>query len=115
MIFLSDGSKCRETRCKSVVGWQREQSDTYLIIASRIQVDDKDICCSGPGLAEEVTLQLFRAFLSTKTEGMGLGLSICRTIVEAHGGKIWVETPVEGGTHFHFTLMHIVSEDHDDG
>lgn len=46
---------------------------------------------------------------------MGLGLSICRTIVEAHGGKIWVETPVEGGTHFHFTLMHIVSEDHDDG
>ncbi|CAH0354009.1 PAS domain S-box protein [Sphingobium sp. CECT 9361] len=73
------------------------------------------IADTGPGLAEEVASQLFQAFLSTKTEGMGLGLSICRTIIEAHGGKIWVDTPVEGGTRFHFTLMHIVSEDRDDG
>jgi two-component system sensor kinase FixL len=73
------------------------------------------IADTGPGLAEEVASQLFQAFLSTKTEGMGLGLSICRTIVEAHGGKIWVDTPPEGGTRFHFTLMHIVSEDRDDG
>jgi two-component system sensor kinase FixL len=73
------------------------------------------IADTGPGLAEEVASQLFQAFLSTKTEGMGLGLSICRTIVEAHGGKIWVDTPAEGGTRFHFTLMHIVSEDRDDG
>jgi two-component system sensor kinase FixL len=73
------------------------------------------IADTGPGLAEEVASQLFQAFLSTKTEGMGLGLSICRTIVEAHGGKIWVDTPPGGGTRFHFTLMHIVSEDRDDG
>lgn len=73
------------------------------------------IADTGPGLAEEVASQLFQAFLSTKIEGMGLGLSICRTIVEAHGGKIWVDTPPEGGTRFHFTLMHIVSEDRDDG
>jgi two-component system sensor kinase FixL len=73
------------------------------------------IADTGPGLAEEVASQLFQAFLSTKTEGMGLGLSICRTIVEAHGGKIWVDTTPEGGTRFHFTLMHIVSEDRDDG
>lgn len=70
---------------------------------------------TGPGLDPEVAAQLFQAFLSTKTEGMGLGLSICRTIVEAHGGKIWVDTPAAGGTHFHFTLMHIVSEDRDAG
>ncbi|WP_278393010.1 PAS domain S-box protein [Sphingobium yanoikuyae] len=73
------------------------------------------IADTGPGLAEEVASQLFQAFLSTKTDGMGLGLSICRTIVEAHGGKIWVDTPPGDGTRFHFTLMHIVSEDGDDG
>ncbi|ETI64550.1 histidine kinase [Sphingobium sp. C100] len=73
------------------------------------------IADTGPGLDAEVAAQLFQAFLSTKAEGMGLGLSICRTIVEAHGGKIWVETPAEGGTRFHFTLMHIVPEDRDVG
>ncbi|BAV63249.1 PAS domain-containing sensor histidine kinase [Sphingobium cloacae] len=73
------------------------------------------IADTGPGLDAEVAAQLFQAFLSTKTEGMGLGLSICRTIVEAHGGKIWVENPPGGGTRFHFTLMHIVSEDRDVG
>jgi len=62
-----------------------------------------------------VAAQLFQAFLSTRSEGMGLGLSICRTIVEAHGGKIWVDTLVEGGTRFHFTLMHIIPEDRNDG
>ncbi|RIA46366.1 PAS/PAC sensor signal transduction histidine kinase [Hephaestia caeni] len=73
------------------------------------------IADTGPGLDPEVAAQLFQAFLSTKTEGMGLGLSICRTIVEAHGGKIWVDTPAEGGTRFHFTLMYIAAEDRDDG
>ncbi|AHE55817.1 PAS domain-containing sensor histidine kinase [Sphingomonas sanxanigenens] len=71
------------------------------------------IADTGPGLAPDVAGQLFQAFLSTKTEGMGLGLSICRTIVEAHGGKIWAESPPEGGTRFHFTLMHIVPEEPD--
>ena len=47
---------------------------------------------------------LFQPFVTTKRKGMGLGLSICRTIVEAHGGKIWVETATAGGTIFHFTL-----------
>lgn len=72
------------------------------------------IADTGPGLAEEIAPHLFQAFLSTKTEGMGLGLSICRTIVEAHGGKIWADSPPSGGTRFHFTLMHICSEERDD-
>ncbi|SFG17795.1 PAS/PAC sensor signal transduction histidine kinase [Novosphingobium sp. CF614] len=59
---------------------------------------------SGPGLAPEVAEQLFQPFTTTKAAGMGLGLSICRTIVEAHGGKIWAEPSRLGGTAFHFTL-----------
>lgn len=60
---------------------------------------------TGPGVAPEVAAQLFTAFVSTKTEGMGLGLSICRTIVEANGGRIWMEPRKDGGTQFHFTLV----------
>jgi two-component system sensor kinase FixL len=59
---------------------------------------------TGPGLAPEIARHLFQPFMTTKRKGMGLGLSICRTIVEAHGGKIWVEDRAGGGTIFRFTL-----------
>ena len=58
----------------------------------------------GPGLTKEVANHLFEPFVSTKRNGMGLGLSICRTIVEAHGGKLRHEPNPEGGTIFRFTL-----------
>lgn len=69
---------------------------------------------TGPGVAPEIADQLFTAFVSTKAEGMGLGLSICRTIVEANGGRIWMESPAAGGTEFHFTLTRAQLEDHHD-
>ncbi len=62
---------------------------------------------TGPGVAAEVAEDLFRAFHSTKAEGMGLGLSICRTIVEANGGRIWLEPRAGGGSCFHFTLVQV--------
>ncbi|MGH1559444.1 ATP-binding protein [Caulobacter segnis] len=46
---------------------------------------------------------------------MGLGLSICRTIIEAHGGRIWVEPGSEGGATFHFTLIHARTEEEHGG
>ncbi|MBI4967550.1 MAG: MASE1 domain-containing protein [Rhodospirillales bacterium] len=58
----------------------------------------------GPGIAPEMRETLFAPFASSKDEGMGLGLSICRTIIEAHGGKLWVEDNAPQGAAFSFTL-----------
>jgi two-component system sensor kinase FixL len=60
---------------------------------------------TGPGIAPEVADRLFQPFVTTKTQGMGIGLSICRSIIEAHSGKLWVEPNPEGGAIFHFTVL----------
>ena len=59
---------------------------------------------SGAGISEENAGRLFNAFFTTKAEGTGMGLSICRSIVEAHGGRIWAESPEEGGAVLQFIL-----------
>jgi len=59
---------------------------------------------SGPGLAPEIAQHLFQPFHSTKEGGMGVGLSLCRKIVDSHGGKLWYETGTDGGAIFCFTL-----------
>ena len=68
--------------------------------ASLMRVTVRD---TGPGLDESVLAQLFQPFVTTKEKGMGLGLSICRSIIEAHGGRLWLE-PGGGGATFAFTV-----------
>jgi len=60
---------------------------------------------TGPGIADEVADRLFQPFVTTKKSGMGVGLSICRTIVEAHGGRLNVERNGAGGATFRLTLQ----------
>lgn len=59
---------------------------------------------TGPGITPAQAERLFEPFMTTKKTGMGVGLSICRTIIDAHGGKIWIEETPGGGATFAFTL-----------
>ena len=66
-----------------------------------IQVDVED---NGPGLAPEIRDMAFDPFFTTKPSGLGLGLSLCRSIIDTHGGQLWVTSPGMRGAIFHFTL-----------
>jgi two-component system sensor kinase FixL len=59
---------------------------------------------TGLGISASIADRLFQPFVTSKQAGMGIGLSICRTIIEAHGGRIWFEPRPGGGTKFHFTI-----------
>jgi signal transduction histidine kinase len=59
---------------------------------------------SGIGVSPEVKNRLFEPFFTTRSNGMGMGLSISRSIIEAHGGRLWAESDGSTGSVFHFTL-----------
>jgi two-component system sensor kinase FixL len=58
----------------------------------------------GPGLSSDKLDKIFEPFYTTKGEGLGMGLSICRSIIEAHGGRLWAENNLDRGATFYFTL-----------
>jgi len=66
---------------------------------------------TGSGIAPEISAQLFQPFITTKRHGMGVGLSISRTIIEAHGGTITALPNPGGGTVFAFTLPSVSREE----
>jgi two-component system, LuxR family, sensor kinase FixL len=85
-----------------------------LVVATRAVDDDTvaiNVTDTGSGIAPEIAAQLFQPFVTNKRQGMGVGLSICRTIVEAHGGQIGVEPNPGGGTIFRFTLRAVSHEE----
>ena len=78
-----------------------------LVIRSSPGPDDMvtvSVSDTGPGIRPDIAERLFQPFLTSKSQGLGVGLSISRTIIEAHGGRIWAEAAPGGGTVFSFTL-----------
>ena len=74
----------------------------------RIQISVKDYGC---GIDQDTAEQLFNPFFTTKQTGLGIGLSICKSIVQTHGGSLWFLPNADKGTTFHFTLPTVLDED----
>jgi len=96
-----------------------EQSVRRELVLSTAPADvgmvDISVADTGSGIAEDIMPLLFQPFITSKRHGMGVGLSISRTIIEGHGGRIWTNANPGGGTVFHFTLRAVSEEDMDDG
>jgi PAS domain S-box-containing protein len=91
--------------CEAMAGVA--SADRRLTIATRLTEDGASIECSildrGHGIAPGDTERIFQSFVTTKKHGLGLGLAICRSIVEAHGGRLWAEHGEHCGAVFRFT------------
>ena len=96
-----------------------QSSERRELIVSTRPADDNmiavDVSDTGSGISPDVASRLFQPFVTTKRQGMGVGLSISRTIIESHGGQITVESNPVGGTIFRFTLRSVVPEELADG
>jgi two-component system sensor kinase FixL len=96
-----------------------EDAATRELVVSTAAAPDElveiSVADTGTGIAPEVAAQLFQPFFTTKRQGMGVGLSISRTIIEAHGGSIAPRANPGGGTIFSFTLPAVTKEEAGDG
>jgi two-component system sensor kinase FixL len=90
-----------------------DQTDAELSVTAISTPDfvEVKVCDNGPGLASEVSERLFEPFVSTKEKGMGVGLSICRAIVESHGGRLWASSNEGRGVTFSLTLAKVGTHD----
>jgi PAS domain S-box-containing protein len=88
-----DATEAVDERPALTVRTVREDGKVVVSVADR-----------GGGIAAEGMERIFEPFFTTKASGMGLGLSICRTILQAHGGRLWAENRQDGGAVFHFLL-----------
>jgi two-component system, LuxR family, sensor kinase FixL len=85
-----------------------------LLVSTRLLGDDMvevAVADTGGGIAPEIAEKLFQPFVTTKPQGMGIGLSISRSIIESHSGRIMVESNPDGGTTFRFTLRGVKAEE----
>ena len=83
-------------------------NDTREVLITTSQADPNEVCLgvqdTGPGLSAETLPRLFEPFYTTKPGGMGMGLAICRSIIEAHGGRLWATRCETQGALFQFTI-----------
>jgi two-component system sensor kinase FixL len=91
-----------------LVATARSSTDTDETGEPMVQITVAD---TGSGISDKIAEQLFQPFVTTKSNGMGVGLSISKRLVEAHGGRMWVQPNPGGGTVFRFTLEPVRSED----
>jgi signal transduction histidine kinase len=87
---MKDGVGTRELAIKS----RREEPDQLIVCVSD----------TGVGLPPQQADQIFNTFFTTKPDGTGMGLSICRSIVESHGGRLWASDNIPRGANFHLVL-----------
>ena len=88
------------------MGAVSEGARQVLITTRQIELNDLYVGVqdTGPGFSPETLPRLFEPFYTTKPNGMGMGLTICRSIVEAHGGRLWVRACQPLGAHFQFAI-----------
>ena len=91
-----------------LVSTARSSTDTDETGEPMVQITVAD---TGSGISDKIAERLFQPFVTTKSNGMGVGLSISKRLVEAHGGRMWVQPNPGGGTVFRFTLEPVRSED----
>jgi signal transduction histidine kinase len=76
-------------------------------ISAHFEGSSCEVMCAirdhGNGIASDDLERIFQPFVTTKTQGLGMGLAICRSIIEAHGGRLWAENAPDGGATFTFT------------
>jgi len=76
-------------------------------ISAHFESSSCEVMCAvrdhGGGIASDDLERIFQPFVTTKVQGLGMGLAICRSIIEAHGGRLWAENTPGGGATFHFT------------
>ncbi|MGA8613094.1 MAG: ATP-binding protein, partial [Xanthobacteraceae bacterium] len=96
-----------------------EEAERRELVVSTAEKPDKmveiSVADTGSGISPEFSAHLFQPFMTTKAQGMGVGLSISRTIIEAHGGAIGPRPNPGGGTIFSFTLPAVAKEEVGDG
>ena len=87
------------------------EEERELLISTRNEPDgvSVEVRDSGPGFAPETLERVFEAFYTTKPGGLGMGLSICRSIIEAHGGRLWASANLPRGASFQFALPAIAN------
>lgn len=102
---------------RNAIEAMQETEKRELVISTRLKDKDMvqiDVSDTGSGIAPEIAAQLFQPFVTSKRSGMGVGLSISRTIMEGHGGRLWAEPNPGGGTIFRMTLRAVDEKEVDD-